>query len=73
MSGCQESVVDDVNIEPIERVDTSVFPVAPPAADLESKDPLGDIPSFDSVAELGAAAVSTPSPIAAAGNFFICL
>lgn len=72
-SVCQESVVDEINVEPIERVDTSVFPVAQPVIDLESKDPLGDIPSFENVGELGAAAACNTTPVVAPGKFFVCL
>lgn len=59
--------MDDVKIEPIERVDTSVFSVTHPVIDLESKDPLGDIPSFDgAVVDFAAASCSNPSIVAAA-------
>lgn len=65
--------MDDVNIEPIERVDTSAFPMAQPIVDLESKDPLGDIPSFEHVATADFKAVAcNPSTTiaAAAGRFY---
>lgn len=70
---CQESVVDEVKVEPIERVDTSVFPVTQPIIDLESKDPLGDIPSFENVAELAAVAACNTTTVVAPGKFFVCL
>lgn len=67
-NGSQESAMDDVKIEPIERVDTSVFPITQPVIDLESKDPLGDIPCFDNAADFVAATCHTPSVVAATGE-----
>lgn len=66
-------MVDDVKIEPIERVDTSVFPITQPVIDLESKDPLGDIPCFDNAADFVAATCHTPTAVAATGKYNIDL
>lgn len=51
-------------------MDTSVFPITQPVIDLETKDPLGDIPSFENAVQFGAA-TCTPNPIAATGKLTI--